>query len=70
MYVNLDIEEISQLANDQYQKFNELNKRLFNMLLSEEIQEDWEDNYHLNDHDWIVKWKDKISSDDLDKKIF
>ena len=68
MYVHLDIEEIRQLANDQYQKFNELNKRLFNMLLSEEIKEDWEDNYHLIDHDWIVKWKDKISSDDLDKK--
>ena len=68
MNVNLDIEAIRELANNQYQKFNELNKRLFDMLLTEEVKDVWEENYHLIDHDWIIKWKETISSDDLDKK--
>ena len=68
MDINLDIEKIRNLVKDQYQKFTESNKKLFDMLLSEEIQENWEDNYHLIDHDWILKWKEAISFDYLDKQ--
>ena len=68
MDINLDIEKIRNLVKDQYQKFTESNKKLFDMLSSKEIQENWEDNYHLIDHDWILKWKEAISFDYLDKQ--
>lgn len=62
----MDIEKIRELANNQYHKFNESNKKLIDMLLSEKVEEKWEDNYHLIDHDWIVKWKDNIYFDELE----
>ena len=68
MELNLDIQKIRELASNQYQKFNESNKRLIDMLLSEEVKDIWEDNYHLIDHEWIIKWKNSISFDELDKQ--
>ena len=64
----MNIEKIRNLVKDQYQKFTESKKKLFDMLLSEKVQENWEDNYHLINHDWIIKWKETISFDKLDKQ--
>ena len=64
----IDIKKIRQLVLEQYKKFNESRKCLMDMLLTEDAQDNWEENYHLIDHDWIVKWKDYVSFDDLEKK--
>ena len=66
--IDLNNEKIRNLVKDQYQKFTESKKKLFDMLLSEKVQENWEDNYHLINHDWIIKWKETISFDKLDKQ--
>ena len=57
-----------ELLAKQFQKFKELNTKLCDMLTSEEVQKNWEENYHLIDHDWLVNWKDIISFDELDKQ--
>ena len=64
----INIEKIRQLVSEQYKKFNESLKNLMDMLLTEDAQDNWKDNYHLIDHDWIVKWKDSVCFDDLEKK--
>ena len=63
-----NIEEIRKLIPEQYQKFNESRKSLTDMLLTEDTHDDWIDNYHLIDHDWIVSWKDFICFEDLEEK--
>ena len=67
MNVKLDIEKIRELTK-QYKKFNESNKKIYDMLLTEKVEENWEDNYHLIDHDWIINRKNTISFDELDKQ--
>ena len=51
----------------QYEKFIESNENLMKMILTEEIEENWRENYHLINHDWIVSWKNRICFDNLDK---
>ena len=62
--MDVNIEKIREFAN-QYQKFIESNKKLTEMITTKGIDKEWSDNFHLIDHDWLIKWKDKISYDKL-----
>ena len=49
-------------------KYEESNKKLLEMISTDKCQKEWSDNYHVIDHDWIIKWKDLISYDNLEKE--
>ena len=68
MKAQINIEEIRKITAEQHKKFDISNKNLLDMLLTEEVEENWDDNYHLIDHDYIVKWKNSIGYDDLNNK--
>jgi hypothetical protein len=53
---------------EQYKKYEESNKKLLEMISTDKCQKEWSDNYHVIDHDWIIKWKDLISYDNLEKE--
>jgi hypothetical protein len=53
---------------EQYKKYEESNKKLLEMISTDKCQKEWSDNYHVIDHDWIIKWKDLISYDKLEKE--
>ena len=66
METNINTKKIRELV-EQYKKFNESNEKLMNMFCTEDTEENWNDNYHLIDHDWMVKWKDSIYFEGLYK---
>ena len=68
MNSSINIEKIREFAN-QYEKYIESNKKLAEMISTEKTDEEWSDNYHLIDQDWLIKWKDIISFDKLIKLI-
>ena len=57
----------------QFQKYKESNKKLFQIILNENGNEinrySIYNNFHLIDHDWLVKWKDSVWFYYLDEKI-
>ena len=69
MNSNINIEIIREFA-EQYNQYIESNKRITNMISTKETDENWSENFHLIDHDWLVKWKDKIYFDHLGKKYY
>ena len=69
MKSNINIEIIREFA-EQYNQYIESNKRITNMISTKETDENWSENFHLIDHDWLVKWKDKIYFDHLGKKYY
>ena len=64
----IDIEKIRQLVLEQYKKFNELKKNLMDMLLTDDAQDNWKDNYHVINHKWIDKWKEIV--DECENIVF
>ena len=56
-----DNSDIIRDLNEQNKKYEESNKKLVEMISSNECQNEWSDNYHVIDHDWMIKWKDLIS---------
>ena len=53
---------------EQYQAYIKSNKKLIDMLTNDEGKNIWENNFHLIDHDWLIKWKESISFNSLEKK--
>ena len=54
MKAQINIEEIRKITAEQHKKFDISNKNLLDMLLTEEVEENWDDNYHLIDHDYVL----------------
>lgn len=65
--MSINIEKIREFAS-QYQKYIESNIKLREMILTEKIDEQWSDNFHLIDHDWLIQWKNIISFDKINKE--
>ena len=63
----MDSKDITNLV-DQYLKFIKSNKQILDMIKTEEIDKESFKNYHVIDHDYIIKWKDMISYDNLTRK--
>ena len=61
-----DNKMIDKLA-EQLQKYLESNKQLMEMISSEKASQEWSKNYHLIDHDYMIKWKNSFSFDNLKK---
>ena len=61
-----DNKMIDKLA-EQLQKYLESNKQLMEMISSEKVSKEWSQNYHLIDHDYMIKWKNSFSFDNLKK---
>jgi len=53
---------------EQYKIFMESEKQLIEMFESENINENWIQNYHIYDPAWINSWKEIISFDELIKE--
>ena len=60
--------EIIKDLVEQYKKYNESNKKLSEMISSNKCQTEWTDNYHVIEHDWILKWK-KINENIIQNNI-
>ena len=53
---------------DQYIKYMESNKKLIELFQSENVHENWIQDYHIYDRVWINSWKEIISFKDLVKE--
>lgn len=60
--------EILGVLVKQFQNFTKSSQNLTKKTLSKEINMKLENNYHLIDHNWINKWKEKISYNKLIKE--
>ena len=60
--------KILNILSKQYQEFIMSNERLRDMILTEEAKDIWIENYHLIDHDYIIRWKNSIFFDELEKE--
>ena len=60
--------KILNILLKQYQEFIMSKKRLIDMILTEEAKDIWIENYHLIDHDYIIRWKNSIFFDELEKE--
>lgn len=68
--MNNNKQELIEIIAEQYEKFNESNKKLIDMVTSKDSQDNWQNNYHLIDNTWIAKWKETICFDNLEKSDY
>ena len=59
----LNIEKIREFIK----QYNISNNKLMQMISSEGTEDNWLENYHIIDHDELLKWKDMIELDKLEK---
>ena len=62
----LNIEKIREFIK----QYNISNNKLMQMISSEGTEDNWLENYHIIDHDELLKWKDMIEFDKLEKEIY
>lgn len=64
-----NLEFIEDLSK-QCEKYIESDKKLIEMIKTEKSEKEWKENYHVIDHDWVIKWKDLVSFDSLVKENY
>ena len=64
-----NLEFIEDLSK-QCEKYIESDRKLMEMITTEKSEKEWKENYHVIDHDWVIKWKDLVSFDSLVKEYY
>ncbi len=64
-----NLEFIEDLSK-QCEKYIESDRKLMEMITTEKSEKEWKENYHVIDHDWVIKWKDLVSFDSLVKENY